>query len=98
MKGTMKTIDEKYAKQIDEIMANFDFQKVLKVMRALDWKWQLKTVTMKMLRDCALDHLNTVSGEDFYVSTSGGLYAKRDGEYLRLSFEVDSWNGDTEGA
>jgi hypothetical protein len=40
-------------KMIDDIMDEFDFDKVREVMRYLDWKWRGEEVTVKMLEKTA---------------------------------------------
>lgn len=39
----MNTLTEKQQQKIDEIMDNFDFGKVAKVMEFLEWKWWNRT-------------------------------------------------------
>jgi hypothetical protein len=42
-------------RQIPEIMEDFDFEKVLRVMHFLGWKWRGRDVTLQELRNCAQD-------------------------------------------
>lgn len=80
--------------RIDEIMDGFDFRKVHSVMQLLDWRWKLDDgfviPTEFQIRRCARTVLrdairNGVQG----ACKTGGLAARRDGEYIELSFEVD---------
>ena len=77
---------------IDEIMDNFDFEKVHRVMTAVEWTWatiggvpevrDLRTTARKLLKGAF------VSG----LYGTGGLYATYQNDVLRLSFNVDSWS------
>lgn len=81
--------------QIEEIIEEFDFEKVYKVMITLDWIWFGGRITIERLKETA-EHLlqdayNRSTGDESYCSTGGfrAVYVRDFG--FRLSFEVDSW-------
>ena len=79
-------------KMIDEIMEEFDFDKVLTTMEALDWKWasvsggrlspnmfELKSTAERLLRDAADARLGRYRGEHWempIICGTGGFEAK----------------------
>ena len=86
---------------IDEVMDNFDFNKVAKAMKALGWVWattQFDVPTESDIRKQARDILNNVydssirTGEDCTRGT-GGFEATYmlDYKMLSLKFIVSSW-------
>ena len=83
---------------IDEILDQFDFETVRKVMVALGWTWSstdgqvpdiynLRKVARDLLQRCA----NTESKNYFY-STGGFSAEKQDGDTLILEFVVSDWS------
>ncbi len=84
-----KVEKEPLDKMIDEIMDEFNFARVHKVMVALDWKWassknhipsmdELRTETERLLRDAADIRLNMCIGEPWGTPIScstGGFKA-----------------------
>jgi hypothetical protein len=85
--------------KIEHIMGNFDFKKVRKVMKALNWKWahskkmarpklpELRSMAYSLLRGAADD----VSGPTSHQAC-GGFIANRDGSTLTLMFSVAEWD------
>ena len=83
--------------QIDNIMDNFDFSRVLKTMRALDWEWgscgtehepvetELRREARRLLKN-AWDHSTTFACGGFWAYFSDGV--------LSLHFTVSDWCGD----
>ena len=83
--------------QIDNIMDNFDFSRVLKAMRALNWEWgaggsehepdeaELRREARRLLKN-AWDHSATFACGGFWAYFSDGI--------LRLHFTVANWCGD----
>ena len=91
---------------VNEILDNFDFKKVRKTMKKLDWTWvnintnepyypttdQLRSEAKRLLNDTviALQQMN-----DYTIGT-GGLEVRgsRFGDklYLKLSFVVEAWD------
>lgn len=85
-------IRPEFQKPIQEILSNFDFDKVLKVMQALDWEYAAlgRVPNKEELIALAEDHLESVCEENSEVtgSLSGGFIARRDELEISLSFEV----------
>lgn len=93
-------------KEISEIMDNFDFDKVLDVMRYLDWNWGMSVPTMDEIKENAfrlLVHASTNVPEDgtgFYSISSGGfcatsyIGADTNKAELELEFVLSSWGTD----
>jgi len=92
-------------KAIDNIIENFNWEKVHTAMVALDWRWQddYEPPTTGALFRHAVDLLHYAYDEaienrcDYSVRT-GGFYARalvneetKEVESLRLAFEVCSW-------
>lgn len=84
-----------YLKQIKEIMTEFDFEKVHKVMKFLNWKWSevgvpsinmLKMTAKQLLSEVALSH-----NDDTWTETGGFRVEKRFNK-LTLSFVLESWS------
>ena len=87
----MKTRDE----QIQEIIANFDWEKVHKVMVALDWQWA-KTLEHEEGIPKIGDLVNTATAllTDVYKQNAqsvscGGFSAVQEDGLLGLEFRVD---------
>ena len=94
---------------IDEIVENFNWDKVYRTMDALGWTWvdsegetpsivKLITTATRLLRD-AYD--GAVKEQQTYLSGTGGFeavcYVDNDGMYrLELRFVVASWDVDIE--
>ena len=93
---------------IEKIIENFDFDKVQKVMKLLDWDyWNDKDVSKSKLKNtavscmnhcCAILHNN--AGKKRANYSSGGFVASarkyKDGEIcLELSFQIASFNWST---
>lgn len=83
--------------QIDNIMDNFDFSRVLKTMRALDWEWgsfgtehepdeaELRREARRLLK-FAWAHASNVACGGFLAYFGDGV--------LRLHFTVEEFGGD----
>ena len=90
--------------EIEEILDNFDFEKVKKVMDALEWKyWDSEgdTVSIYELRRMARNLLKDVynaANSDHWFGGSGGfeverwMYPGETKKYLYLKFVVAEWN------
>lgn len=82
-------------RQIDDIMDNFPFVKVLDVMRRLNWQWRRRDThepyypDESELRACARSLLAEVKENSF--AGTGGLMASNFGGRLRLAFEAQEW-------
>lgn len=79
-----------YQQQIDEIMDNFDFDRVHKMMVAVDWKWgsgEDAAVPDKVkLRQTARYLLQRVVSDELYGLCTGGFFARNRNGLLSLSF------------
>jgi hypothetical protein len=86
-------------KGVDEIIKNFDFVKVQKVMVALDWGYYNngESPSVGELVLSAQEDLNYVlsKGEDWFTS-SGGFEASVQDGILKLKFVVEDWEVDME--
>jgi hypothetical protein len=92
-------ITESYQKQIDEIMDNFDFDRVQKMMTAIDWTWYTDEgahiPSQPELREAARSYLRTVAEKDCYMVGSGGFMAMNQEGCLSLYWGV-SWDCELE--
>ena len=78
---------------IDNILDEFDFERVHKVMVALNWQWHNTdgVPTIGDLRRTARDLLRSVVQDNHVMVGSGGFFAYKDAEVLGLRFEVASY-------
>lgn len=87
-------ITEAYQKQIDEIMDNFDFDRVQKMMAATDWFWYTDggahIPSQPELREAARVCLRTVAERECFLVASGGFTAMNQDGCLSLYWGV-SW-------
>lgn len=85
-------------RMIVDIMEDFDFEKVRKVMMLLDWKWDIGNGEMtvpsiyrltktaeRLLRDVAKYY----GEKDLYTISTGGFIATLDEDTLWLSFRLE---------
>ncbi len=93
-------------KMVAEVMEEFDFDRLHRVMVYLDWKWDIGDGEMtipsiyrlinkaeRLLRDVAQHY----GDEEFHSCCSGGFMAHLDGETLTLQFilsEMTSYASD----
>ena len=84
---------------LDNIMDNFDFDQVHKVMVFLDWKWANSNGSLEVpekyeLRSEARRLLKMAIEEKTTVSTGGFLaeYIDEDGGWMDLKFVVSEWD------
>jgi hypothetical protein len=89
---------QKMTKQelIDEILDQFDFEKVHLTMKALGWEWMdvgvpeapnLRKSARRLLQEA------TKSPSPYSKISSGGFVVEKDVDgFLELRFEVSSWN------
>ena len=84
-------LTEKQQEVIDEIMDNFDFEKVHKAMTALDWKWGKGIPDVWELKKSARRLLKTSIEENTCIGT-GGFLVDKDGDYISLKFVVAEWD------
>lgn len=82
---------------INRIMRNFDFQKVYRVMVALDWEWMGKKPTFCQIKKKAEELLYRLLENTNNVScATGGFRAFREGDNIGLLFYVDEFMIDSE--
>ena len=90
---------------IDEIMNNFNFEKVHKTMTLLDWKWyqpdfKSEVPNLEKIKVLAISHLKGALSNPkvrgVSISYGGGFQADYDHKegILSLKFVVDSWEAD----
>jgi len=82
---------------IDEILDQFDFQKVKKVMDALNWKWSMGTEShvpdIPEIRKKSREMLWVLlHSKDRMIKTGGLVVEKDDDDTLELRFEAEAWN------
>lgn len=85
-------------KYVKEVITNFDFERVHMAMKALKWTWWDSksddgVPSTSELVMHATDMLNRAykADHDTYKITCGGFVASKDGDTLRLAFEVSNW-------
>ena len=93
-------LTEREQEAIDNIMDYFDFDKVLKTMIALDWKWvkeehksidDLEIPSIEQIRKTARKALMRAIEIKDYTS-GGGFEAEYDDGNLYLRFVVEEWD------
>ena len=93
-------LTEREQEAIDNIMDYFDFDKVLKTMIALDWKWvkedhksidDLEIPSIERIRKTARKALMRAIEIKDYTS-GGGFEAEYDDGNLYLRFVVEEWD------
>ena len=87
---------------IDEILDQFDFEKVKKAMDALNWTWgmgkwgtgtEALVPDIPELRKQAREMLWDLVRSKYRMIKTGGLVVEKDDDdTLELRFEVSSWN------
>lgn len=80
---------------IDEILDNFDFERVHNVMVHLDWEWSstagvpgisnLRKRSRELLRDVAYS-------KEYHSVRAGGLEASKEDGELSLKFVLECWD------
>lgn len=98
-------------KAINDIVENFNWEKVHKAMKALEWNWhdsEGETPSIGALFNCAIGLLHDAydgaeKDKTNYTYATGGFYARafvddetKEVTQLRLSFEVCNWDYDDE--
>lgn len=78
---------------IKEIMDNFDFEKVHRVMRALGWEWRdFGTPTIEEIKKVAEELLNDTIALNHGRLGGGFRTELYDNDYLGLSFVVEDYD------
>ena len=80
-------------KIIDEILDEFDFERVHQTMKALNWTWHDTdgVPTIGDLRRQARTLLQELLKHNYYCTGTGGLFAYRIADTVGLRFEVTSY-------
>lgn len=92
----MQELTTAQRKAIDYVLDEFDFEKVHRIMKLLDWKWwegdaayKLFSIpTIPRLRKTAREALMMV--EEGGMGGTGGFIAMKHGDYYRLIFELEA--------
>lgn len=86
---------KKDIKAIDEILQEFDFEKVHKVMKFLKWQWAFTNgiPNIEDMKKLAKDLLTRVCEEKTSCTGTGGFTARRyEKGILSLEFNVTTWD------
>lgn len=91
---TKKPFDEYW----EQILENFEWEKVYQTMKALDWTWYMKDgkdgiPSIDTIQQQAQRHLVSTY-KTGYSCSSGGLYSRWRDDALELLFIVESWDAD----
>lgn len=105
VKSNINNVKYDFTNQIQGILNSYDFYKVEKVMKALNWKWashvSVPTVPqMKRMAEDLLKQASKNSNKEGYIVSSGGFQAtaisEADYHSLKLDFIVESFEEDSE--
>ena len=83
---------------IEDILDEFDFSKVQKVMEALDWTWHDSdgVPTLGQLRKKARSLMKYCIGHSQYTTATGGFHVHKETHdgitFYQLQFVVTEWN------
>lgn len=84
---------------IDDIMDNFNFEKVHNAMILMDWKWgyidEAEVPELSELKKTARTLLKHVTA-DCKVCSTGGFEARNDNNVISLRFMIADWDYDLE--
>lgn len=84
-------LTEKQQEIIDEIMDNFDFERVHKTMIALNWGCGNGVPDLSDIKKSARCRLKTAMEENVSCA-SGGFFVEKEGDYISLKFVVAEWD------
>lgn len=81
---------------IDEFMDHIDFEKIHRVMQSLDWSWQGTRGVPELyeIRQFLRKLLNEFIDRNLDGIRCGGFCIQKEGDIIRVSFEVNSWEVD----
>lgn len=83
-----------YKKQIEKIMDEFDFIRVHRCMKAMNWTWVDKGVpSIEHLKECARDLLKECKKKRGYAVATGGFIVSCDGRHLTMTFYIEQVYG-----
>ncbi len=89
-------LTEQQLNQIDNIMDNFDFHKVYKVMKYLNWEWYNSKIEMTLIpNECdirihAREMLKSLFEKELCSVECGGFRATKYDEFVKLEFIITS--------
>lgn len=89
-------MNKKYQEKVEEILNGFDFVKVQKVMKFLDWKYcgddEVPSIyeLIKVAKDVLETAIKHADGHAGYCSC-GGFYATCFGTEIHLGFNIESY-------
>lgn len=83
---------------VDEVLDEFDFEKVHRTMKALEWTWHDTdgVPTIGDLRRQARELLQDLLKHNHHCVGTGGLFAYRMADTVGLRFEVTSYEVEKE--
>jgi hypothetical protein len=89
----MKKTKAELQNDIEYLLCNFNFEKVLIAMQALDWKWRMADDTLAIPTIVQLEQkarylCNQVINQKIKEIGTGGFVVRRRKSGLQLSFEV----------
>ena len=89
----IKTFDEMW----EEIECNFDWDRVARAMKSLDWVWYFeedsRVPNVGEIINSARKSCKRAYDEKRTIAT-GGFFVYFENDWMKLSFELDSWDID----
>lgn len=81
--------------EIEEVLKNFDFEKVRKVMVFLDWKWhgegEPEIPSIYRMIERSRELLTNACKHKHGLAATGGFVARHDDGFFELSFVLESY-------
>lgn len=88
-----KPSEKKFHKWVENIMDEFDFDRVHKTMKSLNWEWRDKGVPdITEIRENAIYILNRAYESESGYCATGGFEAKVTKHGVSLKFVVADWD------
>lgn len=89
--GAMDIVQDDMQIRKQKILSDFDFNKVHKVMKSMQWKWGDSIPTISQIKEQAISLLEQVINRPSGTTIScGGFTASKHGEILGLIFSIES--------
>jgi hypothetical protein len=77
---------------IDEVMDNFDFAKVQRAMRLLNWTWHDVGIPKEYdLKVTVRDLIKSLESENCNEIATGGFIVRYNNNCLRVIFSLEEW-------
>lgn len=96
-----KKLSNKQIQSINEVMDNFDFERVEKVMNCLEWGWgfenqipdihEIRRFARQLLADTIIGLSNLIEDKRLSLSSGGFTATAYRDDSLSLSFVVEEW-------